>query len=119
MRTENIGIQTLRSQAKLCTTDKEKASTLNEHFLSVFTHERNMKVPDKGQSPFPDITDFNISTAGVDEQLLFQNPTKACGPDELPPRLLKTVAHELTTVLFFYFFNLTPPVLYLCNESKP
>ena len=51
MQTENIGIPTLRTQTKLCTTDKEKADTLNEKFLSVFTHERNVNVPDKGQSP--------------------------------------------------------------------
>ena len=30
MRTENIGIPTLRTQTKLCATDKEKACTLNE-----------------------------------------------------------------------------------------
>ena len=69
MQTENIGIPTLRAQTKLCTTEKEKADTLNEEFLSVFTHERNVKVPDKGQSPFPDIPDLNISTAGVEKQL--------------------------------------------------
>ena len=46
MRTENIGIPTLRTQTKLCTTDKEKVDTLNEQFLSVFTHERNAYVPD-------------------------------------------------------------------------
>ena len=50
---------------KICTTDKEKADTLNEQFLSVFTHERNMNIPDKGQSMSPDIPDLNISTAGV------------------------------------------------------
>ena len=36
-----------------------------------------MNVPDKGQSPFPDIPDLNIRTAGVEKQLLFLNPTKA------------------------------------------
>ena len=86
MRIENIGIPSLRTQAKLCTTDKEKADTLNEQFLSVLTHERNMNVPDKWQSLFPDIPDLNISTAGVEFFLLSLNPTKACGPDELPHR---------------------------------
>ena len=89
MQTENIGIQTLRTQTKLCTTYKEKADTLNEQFLSVFTHERNVNVPDKGQSPFPDIPDLNISTAVVEKELLSLNPTKVCGPDELQPRLFE------------------------------
>ena len=81
MRTENIGIPTLRTQTKLCTTDIEKADILNEQFVLVFTHERNMNIHDKGQYPFPDIPDLNISTAGA-EQLLSMNPTKACKPDD-------------------------------------
>ena len=48
MCTEDIGIPTIRTQMKLCTTDKEKMNTL----ISVFTHEPNMNVPDNGQSPF-------------------------------------------------------------------
>ena len=103
MRTENIGIPSLRTQTKLCTTDKEKAETLNEQFLSVFTNERNVNVPDKGQSPFPDIPDLNISTACVEKELLSLNQTKACGPDELPPRLLRTFAQELDQALTFLF----------------
>ena len=92
MQTENIGIPTLTPRSKLCTTDKEKADTLNEPFLSMFTHERNVNVHDKGQSLFPDILDLNISTAGVEKQLSSLNPAKTCTPDELPPRLLRTVA---------------------------
>ena len=49
MQTENIGIPTNRTQTKLYTTKKEKADTLNEQFLSVPTHERNVNVHDKGQ----------------------------------------------------------------------
>ena len=103
MRTENIGIPTHRTQTKLCTTDKEKTDTLNVPFLSVYTHERNVNVSDKGQSPFPDIPDLNISTAGVEKQLLSLNPTKACRHDKLPPRLLRTVAQELTPALTSLF----------------
>ena len=39
MRTENIGIPTLRTKTKLCTIDKENAGTLNESFLTVLTNE--------------------------------------------------------------------------------
>ena len=62
-----------------------------------------MNVPVKGHSQFPDITDLNISTAGVEKQLLSLSPTKACRPDELPPRLLRTVAQELAPALIFLF----------------
>ena len=77
--------------------------TLNEQFLSVHIHERNMNVRDKGQSPYPDIPDLNISTAGVEKQLLSQNPTKTCRPDELPPRLSRSVVQELVPALTFLF----------------
>ena len=77
-RTELIGIKTHKTQTKQCTTDKGKSDTLNEKFLSVFIQERNMNVPDKEQSPFPDMPDLNISTAGVHKQLSSLNPTEAC-----------------------------------------
>ena len=119
MQIENICIPTYRTQTKLYTTDKENADTLNEQFLSVSTHERNINVPDKGQSPCPDIPDLNISTADVEKQLLSLNPTKASGSDELLTRLLWAVAQEMAPALTFCFINLTPTVLYLCNGNKP
>ena len=60
-----------------------------------------MNFPGKGQSPFPDIPDLNISIAGVEKQLFSLNPAKACRTDELPPRLLRTVAQELSPALTF------------------
>ena len=69
----------------------------------MFTLEKNVNVPDKGQSLFPYIPDLNISTAGVEKQVLSLNPTKACRTDEKPPRLLRTVAQEMTPALTFLF----------------
>ena len=48
MRTENLGIPTLRTATKLCTTDLDKAEALNAHFKSVFTQEQDSDIPDKG-----------------------------------------------------------------------
>ena len=85
----------------------------------MFTHERNVNVPDKGQSPFPDIPDLNISTVGIEKQLLSLNPTKACGPGELPPTLLRTVAQELAPTLTFLFSQsyITGIVLMQCKHA--
>ena len=113
MRTENIGIPTLRTQRKLCTTDKEKSDILNEQFLSVFTHERNMNIPDNGQSVLPGIPDLNINTAGAKKQLLSLNRTKAC--DEDPRRILRTVAQELAPAMTCLFNQSYTTVLYPCN----
>jgi hypothetical protein len=41
----------------------------------------------------PEIT---ITENGVEKLLQNLNPNKACGPDELAPRLLKELAHDLT-----------------------
>ncbi|XP_072024943.1 uncharacterized protein [Amphiura filiformis] len=104
MRTENLGIPTLRTTTKLCTTDQEKATALNSHFQSVFTQETDTcSIPQKGISPYPSISELIIGVEGVEKQLSSLNPTKACGPDEIPPRLLKTVAPELAPALCFLF----------------
>ena len=103
MKTENIGIPTLRSANKLCTSNKDKAEALNRQFKSVFTSEPPTNIPSKGDSPYVQIPSLSIETAGVEKQLSSLNPSKASGPDELPPRLLKTVAHELAPALTFLF----------------
>ena len=103
MRTENLGIPTLRTATKLCTTDLDKAEALNAHFKSVFTQEQDSDIPDKGTFVYPSISNLTIGTEGVAKQLALLNPAKACGPDELPPRLLKTVAFEIAPALTFLF----------------
>ena len=55
-----------------------------------------MNVSDEGQSPFPDIPDLKISSEGIEKQLLSLNFTKACGPDELSHRLLRTSVQNET-----------------------
>ena len=103
MRTENLGTPVLRTETKLCTTDADKAEALNQHFQSVFTPPSEVPVPDKGSSPFPSVPNLIIHQEGVLKQLNQLNPSKASGPDELPPRLLKTVAEELSPALTVLF----------------
>ena len=88
MRTENIGIPTLSTKSRLCTTDKTKAEALNTQFKSVFTKESLNDIPDKGESPHPSIKSLTIGVEGVEKQLSKLNPSKACGPDEIPASLL-------------------------------
>ena len=79
-----------------------------------------MNVSDKGQSPFPDIPDLNICSAGVEKELLSLNPTSACGSDELPPRILRTVAQELAPALTFLFsHSYHTGIVTICTGSKP
>lgn len=46
---------------------------------------------------------MTISCDGVSKQFGKLNPSKASGPDELPPRLLKTVAEEISPALTLLF----------------
>ena len=46
------------------------------------------------------ILTLQIENAGVENNL---NRSKASGPDEMPPRLLKTMAHEFPPALTFLF----------------
>ena len=98
MKTENLGIPALRSQTKLCTTDVEKAQALNEQFQSVFTPKSSEPVTVKPNSPFPSIPDIHIHPDGVAKQLNNLNPSKASGPDELPPRFLKGVFSDSNNI---------------------
>ena len=73
MRTENLGIPTLRTTSKLCTTDQDKAEALNTHFQSVFTQESKDSIPNKCKSPFQPIPNLHSETAEVEKQLLLLN----------------------------------------------
>ena len=103
MKTENLGIPALRTQTKLCTSDVDKAQALNEQFQSVFNPRPTHEIPVKPNSPFPSIPDLIVHPDGIAKQLNKLNPSKACGPDELSPRLLKLVAEELAPALAFLY----------------
>ena len=101
-RTENLGVPTLKTASKMCSTDLEKAEALNSQFQSVFTKDSH-KVKEKSISPYTLIPHLYIGVEGVEKQLSNLNPSKASGPDEMPPRLLKLVANELAPALRFLF----------------
>jgi hypothetical protein len=53
-------------------------------------------MPEKGQSPYPDMPDIHIGEAGVLKLLNNINSHKATGPDGIPARLL----HEYVIIRF-------------------
>ena len=62
-----------------------------------------MPIPNIGISSFSSISDLQISPAGVFKQLSQLNPKKACGPDEIPARVLKEVSQSVSCWLSFIF----------------
>ena len=100
-RTENVGIPTLVTD-KTHISDRDKANALNTQFQSVFTTE-NLPLPNKGPSPYPSIPGLDFHTDGVRKQLLSLKPNKACGPDELPARILREVAEPIAPIIKHIF----------------
>ena len=101
-KSESLGIPPLKTEDGVSITDKDKAETLNSHFLSVFTHEQE-PLPQVGLSLFTSIADLLFSPDGVAKQQAQLNSYKACGPDNLPARVLKEISQIASTWLAFIF----------------
>ena len=102
-KSENIGIPPLKNDnSSISVTDKDKAESLNSYFHSVFTQEQ-LPTPNIGTSSFSSIPDLKISADGVYKQLSQLNPKKACGPDEIPAKVLKEVSQSISYWLSFIF----------------
>ena len=112
-RTEGTGVSPLKDVGKLITDPREQAQILNNQFCSVFSPKHTitaeefelhcpplLDVPD-----YPTCGDINITEEGVKKLLLNLNPKKACSPDGITPRLLKTVAEEIAPALTLLFRN--------------
>ena len=70
-----------------------KANVLNQQFESVFTRETPLTDQHRTPQEYPDIPDLKFT--------LLENldPTKATGPDQIPPRVLKELAPTLAPIL--------------------
>ena len=77
----------------------EKAEEFNGQFSDVFTKSEYKQVPLLDRSaPF-----MHVTKEGVTKLLKGLNPSKALGPDELHPRVLKELAMELGPVFAHLF----------------
>jgi len=80
-----------------------KAEILSRQYDSVFTDEDMVNVPDLGDSPYPDMPEVEVTLLGVQKLLQGINPAKACGPDQIPCRILKDYAIEISPILQIIF----------------
>ena len=78
-----------------------KAAEFNGQFTNVFTKSEYSQVPllDRSTHFMEDIV---VTKEGVTKLLKGLNPSKALGPDELHPRVLKELAAELGPFLRIY-----------------
>jgi len=102
-RCDATGVSALRKEGLTYSDAAAKANILNEQFCSVFTTEDMQNLPDLGESPYPDMPNIEVTVQGVHKLLRNLNPRKACGPDNIPCRLLVLAAQEIAPALTLLF----------------
>ena len=97
MRKETAGVPPLKHEGQRSNDTVDKANTLNHQSQSVFTEDNKTEMPHMGNKNFNTMNDTNITINGVEKLLKELNPKKASGSDQLTPRILKELHHELPT----------------------
>ena len=108
-RSASSGIPPLKDDSKLITDPTEKAELLNSQFNKAFSDGKEYTSEEfeaKCQLPpstYPTIPDIHITPNGVEKLLANLDPSKATGPDGIPPAVLKELAHEIAPILTVIF----------------
>ena len=105
MRKDTVGVAPIkeRDSTKLLTDSRHKAEALNKQFKSVFTksrYEGNLQLEGEPQRS---IGELHVEAEGVAHLLKQLSPNKASGPDAIPNRILKEVAHEISPFMAHLF----------------
>ena len=100
---DSTGIPALKDQGILISDNAKKAKLLNQQFHSVFTQEDMSSIPNMTKGHLPTMPGFKIHQTGVQKLLANLKPNKATGPDDIPPRILKETAEEITPILTLIF----------------
>ena len=91
-----------RNGSGIAQSEFEKAEEFNGQLSDVFTKSEYKQVPLMDRSA-PFMHDIVVTKEGVTKLLRGLNPSKALGPDELHPRVLKELAVELGPVFAHLF----------------
>ena len=98
LRMDNIGLPPLKSTNTLVTSALDKATILLNEFSSVFTCEDTTFIPWLSPAQYK-IGEVVAQEPGVRKLLLRLKPHKASSPDQIPNRVLKELAWELSPAL--------------------
>ncbi len=86
------------------TTDLEKVNLLNSYFCTQSSiDDSNHHLPPTIPVSNHNLSTIVISPSDVRDAISFIDPSKACGPDTISPRLLREAAQELSEPLATYF----------------
>jgi hypothetical protein len=95
--------QTLHSGIKEVDSAPEKAEMLNAHFHSVFKTDVDSELPDIALKHVEGLSTVTFTTDKVLKALLDLDVSKASGPDNLSPHVLKNCARQLAPSLSALF----------------
>ena len=88
-------------------TDGDKVEMLNKFFTSTFTRESLDNIPEFQDRDFvTSLGGMSIDASIVKETLCDLNSSKATGPGELPPRVLKEAVAEISIPPYIIFKKL-------------
>jgi hypothetical protein len=101
-KTESWGIPALKTDTGILYEDSAKVEFLNKYFCSNFTKGESVtrQPPCATYSGMPDIV---VTEPGVHKLLCGLDTSKSCGPDDLPPRVLRELSAEIAPVLTYIF----------------
>ena len=104
---EKTGIGPLQVRGKILDSDSEMACALSEHFASVFTVEDDLSELLTGgevvRQNEGSLGLVEITRQEVLQKLMHLDSSKAAGPDNMFPKVLKEAASELATPLHIIF----------------
>ena len=107
-KTEQCGVAPLKQQGPTYSDTVDKANILNRQFESVFSKPQPVSIKKLAKQATasiytPKMQIIDISIEGVDKLLQGLSPNKASGPDEISPKILKELHHEIAPILTLIF----------------
>ena len=100
---DSTGVAPLKKEGLTFSDSLNKTNIMGEQFSSVFTQEDMSELPDLGPSTTPSVSPIKVNIQGIQKLLKDIKPHKATGPDNIPGRLLKEAADELSPELAHLF----------------
>ena len=76
--------------------DVDKANILQNQFSSVYVKEHEDDIPKWNRRTQMSIAELHVTNDMVPQEILNMNVNKFCGPDEIPPRILKELIDLLS-----------------------
>ena len=95
----------MNSQGEIVTDDSDMVELLNDYFVSVFTQENEDRpvMTNNMQDGADKLLDIVVTEEAIIKKIDSIPEDKAAGPDEMVPRILKKVSHEIGKPLYLMF----------------